>query len=107
MLQAEEKIIIELNERLSALERRIQLYTTELAAAERHIASLEEKLIKLKEYRSELKLLKEERRALRKSPERRIGQVLLAPYRLPERLIKALWKKMRPREQTAAATEYQ
>src|SRR5207237_1977834 len=101
---AEEKIIIELNERLSALERRIQLYATELAAAERHIASLEEKLIKLKEYRSELKLLKEERRALRKSPERRIGQVLLAPYRLPERLIKALWKEIRTRDERVAPT---
>src|SRR5438067_12637892 len=39
-----------------------------------------------KEYRRELKSLKEQRQMLRKFPERRIGQVLLAPYCSPEKL---------------------
>src|SRR6266700_233998 len=62
-------------------------------------------------YRRELKVLKEQKQALRKSPERRIGQVLLAPYRLPEKLVKAIRKKLHPRAaksmRSAAPTEYQ
>ncbi|PYI68263.1 MAG: hypothetical protein DMF07_01555, partial [Verrucomicrobia bacterium] len=78
---------------------------------QRHIAALEEKLLKLKEYRRELRTLKEQRQTLRKSAERRIGQVLLAPYRLPEKLAKAAWKKLyrdrrRSRESTARS-DYQ
>ena len=78
---------------LQALERKLEIRNRELAEAHRHIAALEEKLLKLKQYRRELKSLKEERRTLRKSPERRIGQILLAPYRLPEKLAKTVWKK--------------
>ncbi|PYJ73437.1 MAG: family 2 glycosyl transferase, partial [Verrucomicrobia bacterium] len=82
-----------------------------MKAADRHIAALEEKLLKLKQYRSELKLLKEQRQALRRSPERRIGQVLLAPYRIPEKLVKAAWNKLRPasakRPRSADPSEYQ
>jgi GT2 family glycosyltransferase len=100
-----------LNRRLSALQRILRTRMTELEAADRHIAALEEKLLKLKQYRSELKLLNEQRRRLRKSPERRVGQVLLAPYRIPERLIKAAWKRLRPHrtqgERSAGPTEYQ
>ena len=46
---------------------------------------------------------------LQKSPERRIGQVLLAPYRLSERLIKVIWKKLFRRgagESAIAPSEY-
>ena len=68
-------------------------------------------MLKLKQYRSELKLLKEQRQALRKSPERRIGQVLLAPCRIPEKLVKAAWNKLRPASaegrRTPAPTDYQ
>jgi O-antigen biosynthesis protein len=99
------------NARLSGVERMLRTRVSELEAADRHIAALEEKLLKLKQYRSELKLLKEQRQALRKSPERRIGQVLLAPYRIPEKLVKAAWNKLRPasakRPRSAAPTEYQ
>ena len=49
-------------------------------------------MLKLKEYRRELKLLKEQKQTLRKSPERRVGQILLAPYRLPGKLAKTVWK---------------
>ncbi|HEU0276123.1 MAG TPA: glycosyltransferase family 2 protein [Candidatus Udaeobacter sp.] len=90
-------------------ERALQVRMSEIQAAERHIARLEERLLKLKQYRRELKLLKEQKRALIKSPERRIGQILLAPYRLPERLIKLIGKKLfrqRAREGTAAPSEY-
>jgi hypothetical protein len=82
-----------------------------LAAADRHIAKLEEKLLKLKKAQRDLKQLKQEKQALRKSPERKIGQVLLAPYRLPQKLIREVRKRWRPRETTynrsAAAAAYQ
>ena len=84
-----EMAFAKLNARLSGLERALGDRVSELEAAHRHIAALEEKLLKLKQYQRELKLLKEQKQTLRKSPERRIGQVLLAPYRIPEKLVKA------------------
>ena len=81
-----------MNKELEALERKLEIRNRELAEAHGHIAALEEKLLKLKRYRRELKLLKEERRSLRKSAERRVGQVFLAPYRIFEKLPKTLWK---------------
>src|SRR6266567_8215663 len=100
-----------LNRALSDLKRSLQIRGSELEGAHRHIAALEEKLLKLKEYRRELKSLKEQKQALRKSPERRIGQVLLGPYRLPEKLVKTIRKKLHPRAaksmRSAAPTEYQ
>src|SRR4030095_5122994 len=89
----------------------IQIRGSELEGAHRHIAALEEKLLKLKEYRRELKLLKQQKRALGKSPERRVGQILLAPYRLPEKLAKTVWKKLRrparERRRSVAPSGYQ
>jgi GT2 family glycosyltransferase len=97
--------------RLSGLERALRDRVSELEAAHRHIAALEEKLLKLKQYQRELKLLKEQKQTLRKSPERRIGQVLLAPYRIPEKLVKATRKKLWPRggesKRSVAKTQYQ
>jgi len=97
------------NRHLGTLRRTLEIRGSELEGAHRHIAVLEEKLLKLKQYRRELKLLKEERRFLRKSAERRVGQILLAPYRLPEKLAKAMLKKFhkagKPREATAT-TDY-
>jgi GT2 family glycosyltransferase len=111
LIPAAETALARLNARLSAMQRLHEIRGSELEAAHRHIAALEEKLLKLKEYRRELKSLKEQRQILRKSPERRIGQVLLAPYRLPEKLVKAIRKKLRPRAakltRPAAPTEYQ
>ena len=92
-----ETAFAKLNARLSGLERALRDRVSELEAAHRHIAALEEKLLKLKQYQRELKLLKEQKQTLRKSPERRIGQVLLAPYRIPEKLVKATRKKLWPR----------
>ena len=66
-----------MNKELEALERKLEIRNRELAEAHSHIAVLEGKLLKLKQYRRELKSLKEERRTLRKSPERRIGQTVL------------------------------
>jgi GT2 family glycosyltransferase len=82
-----------LNSKLGVLQRRLEIHGSELEGAQRHIASLEEKLLKLKEYRRELRLLKEQKQKLRKSPERRLGQLLLAPYRLPQKLAQTVWKK--------------
>jgi GT2 family glycosyltransferase len=98
-----------LHAQLHKCERALQVRMSELEAAESHIAHLEGKLLKLKQYRAELRLLKDQRQALLKSPERRIGQVFLAPYRLPERLIKIFWKKLFRRsvhENTFGSSEY-
>src|SRR5206468_7854297 len=87
---AMENALARVNKQFSALQARLQVRDAELKEAHRHIAALEEKLLKLKEYRRELRLLKEQKQTLRKSPERRVGQVLLAPYRLPEKLAKTV-----------------
>jgi GT2 family glycosyltransferase len=104
-----ESAFARLHAQLRNRERTLRMRVSELKAAERHIEQLEGKLLKLKQYRSALKLVKEQKKALQKSPERRIGQVLLAPYRLPERLIKAIWKKLFRRnagESATAPSEY-
>src|SRR5262249_13737947 len=100
-----------MNKELDALERKLEIRNRELMEAHGHIAVVEEKLLKLKQYRRELKLLKEERRRLRQSPERRVGQILLAPYRLLEKPAKRVWRKVQQlnarRGKPAALTEYQ
>jgi O-antigen biosynthesis protein len=108
---AMEMAFARLNRQLGALRRILEMRGSELEGAQRHIASLEEKLLKLKEYRRELRLLNEQRQTLRKSPERRVGQVLLSPYRLPAKLAKTVWQKFRrqkrkPRKSTTPS-EYQ
>ena len=100
-----------MSKELEALERKLEIRNRELAEAHSHIAALEERLLKLKQYRRELKSLKEERRTLRKSPERRIGQVFLAPYRVLEKLAKTVWRKLHQQKRTpgnsVAQSEYQ
>jgi GT2 family glycosyltransferase len=100
-----------MNKELEALERKLEIRNRELAEAYSHIAVLEEKLLKLKQYRRELKSLKEERRTLRKSPERRIGQVFLAPYRVFEKPVKTVWRRLHQQKRTlgnsVAQSEYQ
>jgi glycosyltransferase involved in cell wall biosynthesis len=95
----------QLTDEIEKLKRALRARATELDAAEQHIVALEEKLFKLKETKRELNRLKEEKQALRKSPERRIGQVLLAPYRLPQKLIRALRPSNRAWNQGAPSTE--
>ncbi len=111
LVPAMENALARVNKQFSALEARLQVRDAELKEAHRHIAAVEEKLLKIKEYRRELRLLKEQKQTLRKSPERRVGQVLLAPYRLPEKLAKTVWRKLhRPSQKpqgTIAASEYQ
>jgi O-antigen biosynthesis protein len=108
---AVETAFARLNKALSDSKRSLQIRASELEGAHRHIAGLEEKLLKLKEYRRELKLLKEQKQTLRKSPERRVGQILLAPYRLPEKLARTVWKKLhRPageHRRSISPSEYQ
>ena len=69
------------------LQRTLHARSAELAGADAHIARLEEKILKLKEAQRELKRLKKEQHALRKSPESKMGRILLAPFRLLQRLI--------------------
>ncbi len=85
-----EAVLSRLYAQMERAERTLRSATDELSAAERHIAKLEEEILKLKRASRELKRLRAEKQALRKSPERRIGQVLLAPYRLPQKLIRRL-----------------
>jgi O-antigen biosynthesis protein len=96
---------------LAALKQALRHRTSELESAERHIGKLEEQLFKLKNVSRELKQLRREKEVLRKSPERRIGQVLLAPYRLPQKLFRAFWRGKQGGNHSAvisrAALEYQ
>ncbi len=107
--ESSEAQIARLNERLRGLERTLRTRMSELEAADRHIAKLEDKIVKLKEAKKQLKILKEEKQALRKSPERKVGQVLLAPYLLPKKLIREVQKRRgkKPRSDVSPATEYQ
>jgi GT2 family glycosyltransferase len=107
---AKEAIVARLQSQVDHLQRALRARTTELDQADRHIARLEESLLRLKQAKRELRDLKRERRALRSSPERRIGQVLLAPYRLPQALFREIGKRFGlPRWPSPAPskTEYQ
>src|SRR5262249_20732382 len=109
VVPAVETALAKLNRALSALEYSVHIRSSELQGAHDHIAALEEKLLKLKEYRRESKLLKAQKQILRKSLERRVGQILLAPYRLPEKLLKTVWKTLFPQRKmrrSLPATEY-
>ncbi len=94
LLPAIETGFARLNTQLRGLHRTLRTRMSELEAADRHIARLEEKVLKLKQAKRDLKQLKAEKHALRKSPERKIGQVLLAPYRLPQRLVREVRKQL-------------
>ena len=96
-----------MNDELNALQRKLEISKRELAEAHSHIAALEERLLKLKQYRRELKLLKKQKDALRKSAERRLGQILLAPYRLSEKVAKKIFHRKQGSRGSRAATEYQ
>jgi GT2 family glycosyltransferase len=104
LVPAVETAFARFNKHLGTLRRTLEIRDSELEGAHRHIAGLEEKLLKLKQYRRELKLLKEEKRFLRKSAERRVGQILLGPYRLPEKLAKTMWKKFHKARTPGEAT---
>jgi len=111
LVPAVESAFSRLNRHVRGLERSLHTRMAELHAADRHIAKLEEKLLKLKEAKKQLKQLKAEKQALRKSPERKVGQVLLAPYRLPQKLLREVRKRFpKPNEssrKSAPASEYQ
>ncbi len=111
LVPAVESAFARLNRHVRGLQRTLRTRVSELEAADRHIAKLEEKLLKLKEAKRELKQLKQEKHALRKSPERKIGQVLLAPYRLPQKLLREVRKRFpKPAKACRAsipANEYQ
>jgi GT2 family glycosyltransferase len=111
LVPAVESAFARLNRHVRGLERSLHTRIAELDAADRHIAKLEEKLLKLKEAKKQLKQLKAEKQALRKSPERKVGQVFLAPYRLPQKLLREVRKRFpRPDDssrKSAPASEYQ
>ena len=110
LVAAVESAFARLNRHVWGLQRTLTTRMSELEAADRHIAKLEEKLLKLKEAKRELKQLKQEKQALRKSPERKIGQVLLAPYRLPQKLLREVRKRFpkpgKSRPLSGATSEY-
>lgn len=113
LLPSVETAFARLNQQMRGLERTLRTRMSELEAADRHIAKLEEKVLSLKEAKRELKQLKQEKQALRKCPERKIGQVILAPYRLPQKLFREVGKRLQPppghapRQAVDSASEYQ
>jgi O-antigen biosynthesis protein len=90
---AQEAIILRLQAEVDELRLALRARRAELDQAAGHIARLEESLLKLKQAKRELRELKLQRRALRESPEHRIGQVLLLPYRLPQRLFRIIKRR--------------
>ncbi|MFN2622700.1 MAG: glycosyltransferase [Chthoniobacterales bacterium] len=108
LVPAVESAVARLQRQVTGLERSLRTRMAELEAADHHISKLEEKLLKWKEARKQLKQLKAEKQALRKSPERKVGQVLLAPYLLPQRLVRGIRKRLpRAKESGTPANEYQ
>jgi GT2 family glycosyltransferase len=111
LVPAVESAFARLNQHVRGLERSLRTRMSELDAADRHISKLEEKLLKLKEAKLQLKQLKAEKHALRKSPERKVGQVLLAPYRLPQKLVREVRKRFpksgKSSRGATPSTEYQ
>jgi GT2 family glycosyltransferase len=93
LVPAVEAAFARVQRQVHGLERSLSTRMSELEAADQHISKLEEKLLKLKEAKQQLKQLKAEKQALRKSPERKVGQVLLAPYLLPQRLVRGIRKR--------------
>jgi O-antigen biosynthesis protein len=111
LVPAVESALARLQRHVRDLERSLGTRMAELEAADHHISKLEEKLLKLKEARVQLKQLKAEKQELRKSPERKLGQVLLAPYLLPKKLVRGIRKRMpksaTARRESGPASEYQ
>jgi GT2 family glycosyltransferase len=111
LLPAVEAGFARINAQMRGLHRTLRTRMSELEAADRHIARLEEKVLKLKQAKRDLKQLKAEKHALRKSPERKVGQVLLAPYRLPQKLIREMRKQfghpVAPKNPILSPNEYQ
>jgi GT2 family glycosyltransferase len=100
--EAAESTVARLQTEVRELQRTLHARSAELAGADAHIARLEEKILKLKEAQRELKRLKKAQQALRKSPERRLGRILLAPFRLLQRLV-----PVRDKASKSSITEYQ
>src|SRR5256714_9542481 len=108
LVPAVESAVARLQRQVSGLERSLRTRMAELEAADHHISKLEEKLLKWKEARKHLKQLKAEKQALRKSPERKLGQILLAPYLLPKRLVRGIRKRLGHAKKSATpAGEYE
>ena len=112
VVSSAESALLRLHLQARHLERTLRTRTSELEAADRHIAKLEEKILKLREATRELKQLKKDKHALRKCPERKVGQVILAPYRLPQRLFREVRKRFarspdKPAPREDSADEYQ
>ena len=111
LVPAVESAVARLQRQVRDLERSLGTRMSELEAADHHISKLEEKLLKLKEARIQLKQLKAEKQEMRKSPERKLGQVLLAPYLLPKKLVRGIRKRMpnaaASKRRKAPASEYQ
>lgn len=112
LVPAVESAFARLHLQVRNMQRTLRTRMSELEAADRHIAKLEKKILDLREAKRELKQVKQEKQALRKSPERKVGQVLLAPYRLPQKLFREVQKRWLPPNESKksllnTASEYQ
>ena len=108
LVPAVESAVARLQLQVARLQRSLRTRMAELEAADQHISKLEEKLLKWKEARKQVKQLKAEKQALRQSPERKVGQVLLAPYLLPKRLVRGIRKRLpRAKKSAKPVNDYQ
>ena len=100
-----------MNKELEALERKLEIRNGELAEAHRHIAALEEKLLKLKQYRRELKSLKDERRRCANPPNAGLARYCSRPIgfwkNLPKQFGENFISRSRTLGNSVAPSEYQ
>ena len=112
-LSSVETAFARLNLQMCGLQRTLRTRMSELAAADRHIAKLEEKLLKLKKAQRDLECSssRRSRRCANRRSERS-GRSFLAPYRLPAKVDSEKCANVGARAETtynrsAAAAAYQ
>lgn len=94
-----------MQERLRRLERTLRTRMSELQTADRHINDLEQKALQLKDARKELKALHAQNQQLRKSIQRKVGRLVLAPYLLPRGVARKVAKRVRHLREPRAASD--
>jgi len=74
-----------LNRQLQRLQRTLRTRISELEAADRHIAQLEKRCLKLKQAKRDLKQTQSGKASAAEIARTQDRQVILAPYRLPQK----------------------
>jgi GT2 family glycosyltransferase len=92
---AVETAFARMQERIRRLERTLRTRMSELETADRHIGQLEEKALHLKDAKKELKWLHAQNEQLRKSMQRKVGRLVLAPYLVPRKMVRKVANRVR------------